>query len=161
MKIAHDLYAETNPAFGAYATIGFCREFQSVSAESPSIALVYLALPIAMSRDTEKSFSETNIATGLLAWLNRYPEIRLNLGARLDASLDVVSASLRLGLTSNALALDDGGAIGLGPKPPLKAPADKLPAEPRKVIRRAERLGGWMGKTGSAGSIFSAFGVSP
>lgn len=160
VKIAHDLYAETNPAFGTYAAIGFCREYKSASTQNPSIALVYLALPIAMSRDTGRSFSETNITTGLLAWLNRYPEIRLNLDARLDASLDVVSASLRLGLTSNALALADDGAIGLGPKPPIKAPVERLPAEPKKVIRRAERLGGWMGKAGSVGSVFSAFGVT-
>lgn len=160
MRIAHDLYAETNPAFGAYAIIGFCREYQAISTKNPSIALLYLALPIAMSRDTENSFSGTNIRTGLLAWLNRHPEVRLNLGSRLDASLDVVSASLRLALTSNALALVEGGAIGLGPNLPIKAPIDRLPPEPKKVIRRAERLGGWMGDAGSVGSIFSAFGVS-
>lgn len=160
MKIAHDLYAETNPAFGAYAIVGFCREYQSTSAKNPSIALLYLALPIAMSRDTEKSFSETNIRTGLLAWINRYPEVRLNLGARLDASLDLVSASLKLGLMSKALALVEGGEIGLGSEPPIKAPIGRLPHEPKQVIRRAERLGGWMGEAGSAGTIFSAFGVS-
>lgn len=160
MTIAHDLYAETNPAFGAYAIVGFCREYRSTAAKNPSIFLVYLALPIALSRDTEKSFSGTNIRTGLLAWLNRYPEVRLNLGARLDASLDVVSASLKLGLSSQALALVEDGAINLGPKSPIKAPVEKLPPEPKKVIRRAERLGGWMGEAGSVGTIFSAFGVS-
>lgn len=160
MTIAHDLYAETNPAFGAYAAIGFCREYHSVSAQNPSIALIYLALPIAMSRDTERSFSETNVSTGLLAWLNRYPEIRPNLGARLDASLDMVSATLKLGLASKALALVDGGTITLGPKPPIKAPVGRLPIEPKKAIRRAERLGAWMGDAGSAGSVFSALGVT-
>ena len=161
MKIAHDLFAETNPAFGTYALVGFCKEYSSVSTQSPSIALVYLALPIAMSRDTEKSFAGTNVRTGLLSWLNRYPDVRLNLGARLDASLDVVSASLKLGLTSKALALVEGGTIRLGPKPPIKAPVEKLPPETKKVIRRAERLGRWMGEAGTVGSIFSAFGVSP
>ena len=160
MKIAHDLYAETNPAFGTYAIVGFCREYESISTQSPSVALVYLALPIAMSRDTEKFFSGTNIRTGLLAWLNRHPGVRLDLGARLDASLNMVSASLRLGLMSKALALVEDGAIGLGSNQPIKAPVERLPAEPKKVIRRAERLGGWMGEAGSVGSIFSAFGVS-
>ncbi|WP_434056130.1 three component ABC system middle component [Roseibium sp.] len=157
--VAHDLYAETNPAFGTYAIVAFCREYQLASTRNPSIALLYLALPIAMSRDVERSFSETNAKTGLLAWLNRYPELRLNLGARLDASLDVVTASLRLGLMSNALELLEKGAIGLGSKPPIKAPITRLPTEPKKAIKRAERLGRWMGKAGSPGSVFSAFGV--
>lgn len=160
MTIAHDLYAETNPAFGAYAAIAFCREYLSASAKNPSIALFYLALPIAMSRDTEASFLGTNIRTGFLAWLNRHPEVRLNLGARLDASLRLVSASMKLGLMANALVLVEGGTVGLGPEPPVNASVARLPAEPKKVIRRAERLGGWMGEAGSAGSIFSAFGVT-
>lgn len=160
MKVAHDLFAETNPAFGTYIIVEFCREFCSISPKSPSIALVYLAVPIALSRDTERSFAGTNIQTGLIAWLNRYPDVRLDIGTRLNASLDVVSASLKLGITSKALALVEGGAIGLGPNPPIKSPVDRLSKEPKNVIRRARRLGHWMGEAGTAGAIFSVFGVS-
>lgn len=160
MRIAHDLYAETNPAFGTYTIVGFCREYCSVSSQCPSMALVYLALPIAMSRDTEESFSGTNKRTGLLAWLNRYPDVRLNLGARLDASLEIVSASLRLGLTSKALAFEDDGSLKLGSRVPIKSPVDKMPPEPKRVIRRAERLGVWMAEAGTVGSIYSAFGIT-
>lgn len=160
MRIAHDLYAETNPAFCTYAAFGFCREYCSVNPEGPTVSLLYLALPIAMSRDAERSFSETNKRTGLLAWVNRYPDVRLNLSTRLDASLGIVSASLRLGLISRVLALSDVAAINLGPRVPSKAPVNRLPQEPKNVIRRAERLGYWMGEGGSAGSIFSALGVT-
>lgn len=160
MKIAHDLYAETNPAFGTFAVVGFCREFCLASSSGPAIALVYLALPIAMSQDVEKSFSETNNRTGLLAWLNRYPDVRLSLGARLDASLETVSASLKLGFASEALVLLNGGEVNLGSKTPIKAPVGRLPQGPKSAIRRAERLGHWMGSSGSTGSIYSAFGVT-
>jgi hypothetical protein len=161
MPVAHDLFAETNPAFGVFTIVGFCRNFWTISKRAPEFALLYLAVPIAMSGDTQTTFAATNARTGLLTWLNRYPEIRLDLAERLDASLHVVSASIRLGLASRALELGKGGVIGLGNHVPSKAQADQLPPEPRQVIRRAERLGIWMAGAGTTASIFSAFGVSP
>lgn len=161
MTVAHDLFAETNPAFGVFTIVGFCRSFREASEKAPAVALLYLAVPIALSGDTQTSFSDTNSRTGLLAWLNRYPEIRLDLGARLDASLPIVSASVKLGLASRALELGKGGVIRLGSSVPSKAHVERLPPEPRQVIRRAERLGTWMAGAGTTGSIFSAFGVTP
>lgn len=160
MKIAHDVFAETNPAFGTFALVGFCSGYCAVSPIGPLIAIVYLAMPIAMSRDMEASFSSTNRTTGLLAWINRYPDVRINLGQRLDASLDIVTESIRLGLLSEAIVFNEVGGINLGANTLTKAAVSKLPLEPKKVIRRAERLGHWMSKSGSASSVFSAFGVT-
>ena len=161
MTVAHDLFAETNPAFGVFTLVGFCRSFWKESEKAPALALLYLAVPVAMSGDTQTSFSDTNSKTGLLAWLNRYPEIRLDLGARMDASLPIVSASVKLGLTSRALELGKDGVIGLGSNVPARTHVGRLPLEPRQIIRRAERLGTWMSAAGTTGSIFSAFGVIP
>jgi hypothetical protein len=161
MTVAHDLFAETNPAFGTFTIVGFCRNFWEAAGRAPAVGLLYLAVPVAMSGDTQTSFSDTNSRTGLLAWLNRYPEIRLDLGARLDASLPIVSAAVKLGLASRALELGKGGTIGLGRNVPAKAHVDRLPRESKQVIRRAERLGTWMAGAGSTASIFSAFGVMP
>ena len=94
MNVAYDLFAETNPAFGAFGLVGFCSKYDLASGRSPVLALAYLALPIALSDDLETSFEETAVATGLLSWLNRYPDVRLDLGARLDASKGIVSAAL-------------------------------------------------------------------
>jgi Family of unknown function (DUF6521) len=161
MTVAHDLFAETNPAFGVFTIVGFCRTFTKVSEKAPAAALLYLAVPIAMSGDTQISFSNTNSKTGLLTWLNRYPEIRLDLADRLNASLQIVSESIKLGLVSRALELGKEGVIGLGIHAPANARADHLPLEPRQVIRRAARLGTWMAGAGTTGTIFSAFGVTP
>lgn len=161
MIIAHDLFAETNPAFGVFTIVAFCRSFLERSENAPMVALLYLAVPIALSGDVQASFSGTNSRTGLLAWLNRYPEIHLGLGARLDASVPIVSASVKLGLASRALVLGENGIIGLGSNAPAKVHAERLPLEAKQVIKRAERLGTWMAEAGTAGSIFSAFGVAP
>jgi len=161
MNIAYDLFAETNPAFGTFGLVGFCQKYEAAAGRSPELALAYLALPLALSDDLETSFEETSATTGLLSWLNRYPDIRLDLGARLDASKDIVSAAVRFGLGARALSLGADGTIGLGARRPSAAPVADLPENPKRAVKRAERLGTWMGKTGSAGTIFSAFGVTP
>ncbi|MCF3638866.1 DUF6521 family protein [Rhizobium sp. TRM95111] len=161
MTIAHDLFAEANPAFGTFLVLGFCRSHVTASETPPALALLYLALPIALSQDMEPSFSATNAATGLLAWLNRYPDVRIELGNRLDASKQIVSSAVRFGVTSRALALNDDGTLTMGSAVPSMTKADHLPEEVKSAIRRAQRLGTWMGKAGSAASVFSAFGVVP
>ncbi|RWB26979.1 MULTISPECIES: three component ABC system middle component [Mesorhizobium] len=162
MNIAYDLFAETNPAFGTFGLLGFCRKYVAASrGKPPTLALAYLALPIALSDDLETSFLETAATTGLLSWLNRYPDVRLDLSVRLDASKEIVSAAVRFGLCSRALALGNAGTIEPGPRAPSTTPVDNLPENPKRAIKRAERLGSWMGKAGSAGSVFSAFGVTP
>ncbi|PDS29257.1 three component ABC system middle component [Rhizobium phaseoli] len=161
MTIAHDLFAETNPAFGTFALIAFCRKYVAEAKANPALALTYLALPVAMSADLDRSFSETNAKTGLLSWLNRYPDIRLDLGARLEASKGMVSSSLRFSLATRALKIAPSGTLALGADAPRATLADSLPDDPKKVIKRAERLGVWMARSGSAASIYSAFGVTP
>lgn len=161
MTLAYDLFAETNPAFGAYALLGFCNKYIAAAARRPALALAYLALPIALSDDLNASFEETVSTTGLLSWFNRYPDVRVYLGGRLDASKEIVSAAMRFGLSAQALALEPDGLIGPGLRTPAKAPANNLPYKPKRALKRAERLGTWMGNAGSAGAIFSAFGVTP
>jgi hypothetical protein len=161
MTLSHDLFAETNPAFGAFLAIAFCRSFQESAGSPPNIALLYLAMPIAMSSDTQASFTATNVSTGLLSWLKRFPAVQHQLGQRLDASLSIVTASLRFGFSSRALAMGDDGAVSLGYDAPAKAYAARLPIGPKQAMKRSERLGVWMADAGTPGSIFSAFGVTP
>lgn len=161
MNVAHDLFAETNPAFGAFALLAFSRSYLRARKDGPSLALAYVALPIALSNDLDRSFTETAATTGMLAWLNRYPEVKIQLGSRLDACRDVVTAALRYGLSAKALTLLPDGTLQPGASAPSEKPLEGLPEEPMDVMRRAKRLGTWMGKSGAAGTVFSAFGVTP
>jgi len=161
MTIAHDLFAEANPAFGTFVLVGFTIHYLTASKKAPPFPLAYLALPIAISDDLALSFEETRSTTGLLSWLNRYPDIRLNLGERLDCSKDIVSDAIRFGLSTRSLALGNYGTITLGSDAPKMRIVANFPEASKKSIKRAERLGTWMGQAGSAGSVYSAFGVTP
>lgn len=161
MIIAHDLFAETNPAFCTFGLVSFCQKYSSAAGKPPSLALAYLALPIALSDDLHGTFERTTTTTGMLSWLNRYPDIRVDLGERLDASKDIVSGAIRFGLSTRALVLETDGSLSRGTGRFPQTSVARLPQNPKRVLKRAERLGTWMGKAGSAATIFSAFGVTP
>ncbi|QDH17376.1 three component ABC system middle component [Swingsia samuiensis] len=160
MFVAYDLFAETNPAFGAYGLLAFCRKHIAASGRKPNFSLSYIALPIALSDDLNTSFEETTSRTGLLSWLYRYPDVRVDLGVRLDASRDIVSEAMRFGLSTRALVFDPNGNLGPGARRLVQVPAKDLPLNAKRALNRASRLGTWMGNAGSAGTIFSAFGVT-
>lgn len=75
MIVAHDIYSETNPAYGTYALTMFVRGFIAANGAGPELPAAYLALPVAMSGDLAPSFHGTNRNTGLLEWLDRSPQI--------------------------------------------------------------------------------------
>lgn len=162
MNIAYDLFAETNPAYGTFGLVAFSRKFIATSGQkAPALALAYLMLPIALSDDLDASFVETAATTGLLSWLNRYPDVLLDLGVRLDASKEIVTAAVRFGVGSRSLAIEREGTMVPGPRAPSASRVNNVPEDTKRALKRAERLGTWMGGAGSAASIFSAFGVAP
>jgi len=66
MKPAHDVFAETNPAFCAFALTEFVRAYVSVNPAGPEMPTIYLSLPVALSGDLAAAFGGTNKNTGLL-----------------------------------------------------------------------------------------------
>jgi hypothetical protein len=157
---AHDIYAETNPAFCAYALVGFTTAYLSVNAHGPELPTVYLSLPVALSGELGAAFLGTNKNTGLLEWLGRSPQVRIGLAERLNGSLNVVTEAIRFGCFTRVLKLDEGARLGLGGQK-LKASVIKsLNGEPVQVLKRAERLGYWFAAAGSTRAIFDVMGLT-
>jgi len=162
MKVTYDLYAETNPAFISFLLYRFVKTFDEASTQSPHFSLAYLIVPMALSERLEPSFSSTNSATGLLAWLNRFPEVRIGLQQDVKLSRDVTAQGLRAALHSQLLALGANGTLALGNagKPPENTKS-KLSSVPKNAVTRAERLGRWMANVGGPATIFSVLEVRP
>jgi hypothetical protein len=78
--IAHDIYAETNPAWVGYVLVAFLRGFVEAEPAGAELPLAYLGLPICLSGDLATTFEGSNKKTGLREWLERSPQIQLDLG---------------------------------------------------------------------------------
>ena len=162
MRATYDLYAETNPAFVSFLLYRFVKRYSGGNGETPHISLLYLVVPLALSQRLESTISATNAATGLLSWLNRFPEVRVGLQQDIEAAKDVTLEGLRAALYSQQLALRNNGSVQFGSaKKPPENTKSMLPNVPRQAVSRAERLGKWMSGVGGPAAIFSALEVRP
>lgn len=160
MIVAHDIYSETNPAYGTYALTMFVQGFIAANGAGPELPAAYLALPVAMSGDLASSFDGTNRNTGLLEWLDRSPQIQLGLADRVNRSMEIVTAAVRLACFTHILALVDGARLQAGTQKLKKSPISALSDDTANGIKRAERLGYWFATAGSTRSVFDAMGLT-
>lgn len=160
MKVAHDVYAETNPAYGAAALVEFAKAYLAHRPDGPETPVVYLALPVAMSAELACTFDKTNKNTGLLEWLQRSPGVQIGLAERVNASLDIVTDAVRFACFTRVLAVEGGARLRLGERK-LKANAlAALGDEPTQALKRAGRLGHWFAAAGSTRSVFDIMGLT-
>lgn len=159
MNAAHDVFAETNPAYCITILTQFCEAYvqDQIDGEAPTAALTYLVLPIALSEDLASTFDGCNKSTGLLVWLSRSPSVSVELAKRVNATLEITTAAIRFGCFTGKLQLTSDGA--------LVSSLDRLPtavsggiASP--PLKRARMLGTWFSTMGSPRSVFEALGVS-
>jgi hypothetical protein len=154
MIVAHDIYSETNPAYGTYALTVFVQGFIAANGAGPELPAAYLALPVAISGDG------TNRNTGLLGWLDRSPQIQLGLADRVNRSMEIVTAAVRLACFTQTLALVDGARLQAGTQKLKKSAIATLSDDTANGIKRAERLGYWFATAGSTRSVFDAMGLT-
>ncbi|MDH1692591.1 three component ABC system middle component [Pseudomonas sp. GD03766] len=160
MKIAHDLYAETNPAFCAYLLATFAEAYGKERGSNPDMVLCFTALPIALSGDLDQTFHGTNRLTGLLEWVQRNPIIQIDLSERINASAEIVSEAIQYGCFSKLVQLDSAGKVLMGAKRTNKSAILRLSAMNINAFKRARLLGHWMAMSGSTRTTLNMMGLT-
>ncbi|PJJ98107.1 hypothetical protein CO615_08795 [Lysobacteraceae bacterium NML75-0749] len=160
MTLAHDVFAETNPAFCAAALVAFTSAFVSLKEDGPELPVCYIALPIALSGELANTFNGTNRSTGLLEWLTRSTQVQIGLAARINASANIVTEAVRFGCFTRVLNLSIDGRIRPGTIKIEKSALKKLHGEPALAIKHAERLGYWFAMAGSTRTMFDMIGLT-
>lgn len=160
MIVAHDLYAETNPAFCAYILATFISAYEEEKSRSPEMLLCYAALPIALSGDLEKTFLGTNRLTGFLEWLQRNPVVQIDLRERIDSSADIVTEAIQYGCFSRLLSINEQGLVSAGPKSTNKSAINRLSSHNLNAFKRARSLGYWMAMAGSTRTTLNMMGLT-
>lgn len=160
MQVAHDLYAETNPAFCAYLLATFTSAYEEEKAISPEALLSYTALPLALSGDLAHTFNSTNKSTGLLEWLQRHPEIQIELSTRINASMDIVTEAIQYACFAQLLTLTKEGQLQSGIKVTNKAVIKRLGQENQAAFKQARLLGVWFATAGTARTTLNMMGLT-
>lgn len=157
MNVAHDVYAEINPAFCAVVLADFCEAHYKQGRKAPALVTAYAVLPITLSEELADTFDGTNKNTGLLVWLYRNPTLLTGLSVRINDTLQVTTDAIRFGCTARILRLNHDGSLLSMHK---KFPKSLNDGTPNRVFKRAALLGNWFAGTGSARAVIEALGVT-
>jgi hypothetical protein len=155
MIVAHDIYAETNPAFCSFLLSGFCELYNSSVGKRPEIPLVYLVLPVVLSEDLNSTFLGCNRKTGLLVWLERNPSVLNDLTKRVNSTLGITTEAIRFGCISSILSLNADGTID-GKKINLS----RLIKNNSLSLKKIRLLSYWFSEMGSTRATFEAMGLT-
>jgi len=159
MISSRDVFAETNPAFYCAVISQFCSAYkQAQSSQSPpTIALIYLVVPLAISQDMGPTFDGCNKDTGLPQWLCRNPKITLDLAKKVNATLELTTAAVRFGCLARRLQINPDGGLDASTK---TLPAKVTGGVASQALKKARLLGIWMATMGSPRAVLEALGVS-
>lgn len=160
MSISHDVFAETNPAYCLYIINDFIRSYHSIKDDWPDIALIYIAIPLALSGDLSSTFNGTNRNTGFLEWLGRNPKINVGLADRINNCMSISSEAIRFGFFSESLSLSEEGYLIPGNKRLKKSILKGIDINAYQPIKIAERLGYWFAMSGSTRNIINHMGLT-
>lgn len=155
MILAHDIYAETNPAFCSFLLSGFCELHNYSVGKNPEIPLIYLVLPIVLSEDLTSTFLGCNKKTGLLVWLERNPSVLNDLTKRVNSTLGITTEAIRFGCISSILSLNADGTIE-GKKINLS----RLIKNNSLSLKKIRLLSYWFSEMGSTRATFEAMGLT-
>lgn len=159
MAIAHDIFAETNPAYCASLLATFCKAYSTKSGSYPDAILCYSVLPIALSGDLSATFNGTDRRTGLLEWLRRNPAIQIRLAARINGSLDIVTEAIRFGCFANLIAMTPEGRIAPSMLSGVKKHLAGVSEQSALAFKSIDRLGHWLAMAGSSRTTFDLMGL--
>lgn len=157
MTAAHDIHAETNPAFCAAVLAQFCQAYHQHQQCQSSLPTAYLVLPVALSEDLAKTFEGCIKSTGLLVWLERSPSVLSDLSKRVNATLEVTTEAIQFGCIAGLLRFEAEGEIA---STNVKVPKVAIAGAVGSAFKRARLLGSWFAGAGSARAVMEAMRVS-
>lgn len=158
---AIDVYASTNPAFGALALRAFAIGHVShPDARIPEFPLFFLVLPLLLSSKGLDSFNGTNSQTGFFEWLDRRPEVAVSLAENVRAGIPYTRAALRFAVR-HRLIQADGYHFAPFDRPPWRNPPWAAIDERGRIIRCARRFGTWLSCVPDTATVFHSLGIAP
>jgi hypothetical protein len=151
----------SNPALTSILLWQFALSYQNANGSGPPLSLVYIVLPIVMSRRILDTFKGTNVRTGFLTWLMRNPDLTLQLPTRVDTTRDLTADAVRFGIAYGLVTVSRDGTLSANPN----AISGSLPRqhgidERAQMLRIANHLGRWTSTLPEA-TVFYSLGMTP
>ena len=160
--ISADTYTTTNPPLCSLILWSFLNGFEHLKKDGCELPILFLPLPLILSKAIRNNFEGSNTATGLLTWIARNPSILINLAQRIEVTQDITREAILFGASNDVFTFNDDGLI-FSNKNGIKV--SKVFSEDhfeggKEMLLTTKKLGTWCGPLESTKTIFNVLGVS-
>lgn len=146
-----------NPAVVAVIIVAAANMYEEHSGEPMPWELIFLAVPMALHRDTRESLP-TRINSYAAKWVGDNATLQASFPRRVASMIPYAREGLRYGLRTGGLILLDDGRLRGAARWKLHKERDK---ELSVIIGKSAFLGRWFAHTGTPATLFALFGVAP
>ena len=154
--ISTDVFTITNPALGGLILWSFLQGYESNEKEGCPFPLIFLPLPLILSKTIRDEFKGTNAGTGLYTWVAKNPKVLVNLKIRIESSSQVTRNAIVFASASQVLKISEDGVLfsnnsGIA-KNKIKDSSDEI----NEMVRIANRFGKWLSQINSVSDIYNS-----
>lgn len=157
--IANDIYSMTNPILGSVLLWSFLQGYE-VHSEGCPFPLIFLPLPLVLSKTIRDEFKGTNTETGLYTWITRKQNVLINLNTRIERASDITREAIIFGFSNEILIIHEDGTIRSNGKGIVKSRITNSSDEIRDMIGASRKIGVWFSQINSTSNILNSLGLT-
>lgn len=155
-----DIFSITNPALTSLILWAFLEHYEGNRDEGCPYLLVFLPLPMVLSKSIRNEFKGTNAATGLYSWITRKQSVLINLNARVNSTISLTRNSIIFGCSNGIITIQENGTLISNSKGLIKGRLKNISDEFEEMISASRRLGTWFSQINSTSSILNSLGLT-
>lgn len=148
-----------NPAFCGEVLRRCVNSYQETASRPFPYPLIFLILPIVLHRKTRERISPRQ-RQSLHVWLQSNPDVKIDFANRAKDFIPITKEAILFLLQVEALILDEQASLGVTSYKKVKVEGQNE-SEIADCYQKAEIVGRWFARAGTATTIFTMWGVKP
>lgn len=157
---AIDIYAMTNPALCSLILWSYLDGYLKEDENGCELPLIYIPIPIILSRSLLTTFEGTNKKTGFIEWINRNPDLSPKAFQIIKNSKRLTIAGTHVAIKQNLITLTSSCRLAPARKSLPNQAQIKNNEELKNFLMLSGRLGAWIGQIRSAKIVLHCLGIT-
>ena len=147
-----------NPAFCGRVIYGTISEYQKNTKRDFPFPLIYLVLPLILSRQIR---TEISSRTQLTNWVQKHQELIYNFGERARDLVEITNEAIEFMMQAGYIRLNDNGELSKVLTAGALSKTKHIDSEVAECLQKAEHVGRWFAGAGKVEIIYTCLGVRP
>lgn len=147
-----------NPPFCGRVLYSTIKTYNEKTSRALPFPLIYLVLPLILHKETRTNI---NSRTQLQLWVQRYPQLLIDLPQRIRELVPITNESVEFLLQTGKILLTPTGELEISPTSKTLSKTKYVDDEVSECLKKGEHVAKWFATAGKVETIYIELGVRP